>query len=123
MELRIRELRNERDISAKELGKICGVSEAAMTNYELHKREANYVTLIKLASFFDVTVGYLLGLDESNVVVVKSSSDPLEQDEKELLDSYHSLDAEGQQELINYIGYLKTKHTKNSFFAPKTQLG
>ena len=65
MDTRIRELRKKRGISMKELGNEVGVAESTISQYERGKREPNYETTIRLAQFFKVPVGYLLGIEES----------------------------------------------------------
>ena len=42
-----------------------GVAQSTIGNWEAGKREPNYETTIRLAQFFKVPVGYLLGIEES----------------------------------------------------------
>ena len=42
-----------------------GVAQSTVGNWEAGKREPNYETTIRLAQFFKVPVGYLLGIEES----------------------------------------------------------
>ena len=62
---RIRELRKNRKLTMKSLGKILEVSEAAISHYETNKRQPDQNTLIKLAEYFGVTVDYILGREPS----------------------------------------------------------
>lgn len=61
MQNRIRELRKKRGITMKELGKVLGVAESTISQYELDKRQPDNKTLLSLADFFGVSVDYLLG--------------------------------------------------------------
>ena len=49
----------------KELGRIIGVSESAISMYETFKREPDNATLVKIADILDVSVDYLLGKSET----------------------------------------------------------
>ncbi len=57
----LRELRKEKNITMKKLGEIIGVAESTISLYENGKRQPDNVTLLKLADFFNVSVDYLLG--------------------------------------------------------------
>ena len=62
----LRELRKSKGISMKTLGEYLGVSEAAVSQYETGKREADYETTLKAAEYFGVSVDYLLrGIKET----------------------------------------------------------
>lgn len=56
----LRLLRRERNMTLRELGKLVGVAESTMSQYETGKREPDYHTLVKLANIFGVTTDYLL---------------------------------------------------------------
>ena len=58
---RIRELRKAKNMTLKDLGKILGVAESTVSQYETGKRQPDNETLLKLGEFFGVPVGYLLG--------------------------------------------------------------
>lgn len=59
--VRLKELREEKGISRKQLAKAMFVSERLICYWENGKRECNFDTLIKLATFFDESIDYLLG--------------------------------------------------------------
>ena len=58
---RIRELRKAKNMTLKDLGKILGVAESTVSQYETGKRQPDNETLLMLGEFFGVPVGYLLG--------------------------------------------------------------
>ncbi len=68
MSNRIRELRNEQNLTLKELGEKVGLAPNTISQYETGDREPKLKTWIKLADFFDVPVSYLQGLDDSRDV-------------------------------------------------------
>lgn len=57
----LRKLREQKEISQKELAEYLGVSQNAVSSYELGKREPSIDTLVKLADLYEVSVDYLLG--------------------------------------------------------------
>ncbi len=63
---RLKELREEKGITQKELGRIINISDRVIGYYEANNRfpKDEYV-LKKLADFFDVTIDYLVDRDSS----------------------------------------------------------
>jgi len=60
---RLKYLREEKNLSQVQLSKLTGISNMAISNWERNNREISASFLIRLAVFFDVTVDYLLGLE------------------------------------------------------------
>jgi len=64
---RLAQLREERGLTRKEVAEKLNIDQTTYGKYELSKRQPDYDTLKKIASFFDVSIDYLLGLtDERN---------------------------------------------------------
>lgn len=61
---RIVELRKRRGLTQAELARSIGISRSALSLYEIEKREPDIETLNKLASLFEVPVGYILGNEQ-----------------------------------------------------------
>ena len=61
---RLRELRNEKNLSMKDLAKEINTSDAAISNWENDINEPKISYLIKLAKLFDVSTDFLLGLND-----------------------------------------------------------
>lgn len=62
--MRIKELREQKDISQTELANYLGVVRSTICQYEKGNRVPDTETLIKLADYFEVSVDYLIGHDE-----------------------------------------------------------
>ena len=60
-ELRIRDLREDRDLKQKDLAKLLGVHQTTYSEYELGKLNIPVAALHKLADYYGVSVDYLLG--------------------------------------------------------------
>ena len=58
---RLRDLREDNDLSQKELAKIIGMSQTGYSKYETGENDVPTVILIKLARFYSVSIDYLLG--------------------------------------------------------------
>ena len=58
---RLKELRKKDQLTLDQLGNILGISRQVLSRYERGEREADYATLKKLASYFNVSIDYLLG--------------------------------------------------------------
>ena len=63
MPLRIRDLREDSDLSQKEIAKFLHVSQATYSRYETGKLDIPTQALIALAKFYGVSVDYLLGVE------------------------------------------------------------
>ena len=61
---RIRDLREDRDLTQKSLANFLNCSQQVYSNYELGQRDIPTDVLIKLSRFYSVSVDYILGLTE-----------------------------------------------------------
>lgn len=73
---RIKEIRQEKKLSQKDLAKKLNISQQAISLYEKGDREPKLETWQKLADFFDVSVSYLQGIGtirdpEANINTLK----------------------------------------------------
>mgnify|MGYP000073302290 FL=1 len=60
MKTRLRNLREDNDLTQKELSKILNISQVAYSYYELNKRSIPLELLSKIADFYNTSVDYLL---------------------------------------------------------------
>lgn len=61
---RIRELREDHDLTQVQMGKILSCSQLVYSNYERGELDIPTEILIKLADFYEVSVDYLLNRTE-----------------------------------------------------------
>lgn len=61
MNLRLKTLRQQKNINQAELGKILDVGKTTISNYETGYSVPDLETVVKLADYFDVSTDYLLG--------------------------------------------------------------
>ncbi|MCM1008899.1 MAG: helix-turn-helix domain-containing protein [Ruminococcus flavefaciens] len=62
MRLRLRDLREDNDMSQAEMAKLLGCSQQTYSRYESHTTEIPLEQLIFLAEYYDTSVDYLLGI-------------------------------------------------------------
>ena len=70
----LQDLREDRDISRKDLAMVLNISVSTLGMYEQGRREPNIDMLIKIANYFDVSIDFLVGRsfkNENNKLGVK----------------------------------------------------
>ena len=60
---RLRDLREDCDLTQDQLVRILGMHKTTYTNYEQGKREIPFALVIRLANFYNVSINYLAGID------------------------------------------------------------
>ncbi|MBQ8541220.1 MAG: helix-turn-helix transcriptional regulator [Clostridia bacterium] len=63
--MRLRALREQRNISQLKLALDLNMNQNTISRYETGVREADYSTLIKIADYFNVSIDYLLERTEN----------------------------------------------------------
>lgn len=62
---RLRDLREDKDLTQEQLIKILKMHKTTYTNYEQGKREPPFELIIKLAKFYNVSIDYIAGLTDN----------------------------------------------------------
>lgn len=102
MDNKFREAREAANLKQEEVAGKLGVSRTAYVRYENGQRECSYETLRKLSSIFNVSIDYLLGVENLNKWQIV------------LLASFGDLDSAGQEEVFNYISFVKHKQNNDN---------
>jgi len=68
---RLRDLREDRDLTQDELVQILDMHKTTYTNYEQGKREIPFALVIRLAEFYNVSLDYIAGLTNEPVPLDK----------------------------------------------------
>ncbi len=85
---RIKELREERNLSLMALAKAIGVSDTAIYKWENRLAEPKLSNIARMSDFFNCTADYLMGrVDDFGW----HSPIPLPAEDKRLLDAFHAL--------------------------------
>ncbi len=106
--IRIKEIRKNKKITAKELADNVNVAESTMSLYENGKREPDFATLIKIANYLEVSVDYLIGAIEKEISTAAidasvNSLYPLSDQEEQLLHMFRITTEEGKMRIISTI--------------------
>ena len=97
--MKLRELRKNQGLTQSELAKKLGISRDTYKNYEQHRTEMNYDMLIKTADYFDVSLDYLCGRQNGNLLFI----DSLSKNKRQLVEMVKSL---SEDETLIAIGFL-----------------
>ena len=77
---RLKEIRQEKNLSQTDIAKALGVTRQAISLYEKGEREPKLETWQKLADFFNVPVDYLLGISKDRSTLTIDDLNPEEQE-------------------------------------------
>ena len=61
MYTRVRDLREDRDLTQKQIAQILGMSQTGYSKYETGENDIPTAVLLKLADFYGTTTDYILG--------------------------------------------------------------
>lgn len=64
---RIRDLREDKDLSQTEIAKYLGMSQTGYSKYETGENDIPTQILIKLADYYNTTTDYLLGRTDKKI--------------------------------------------------------
>lgn len=105
---RLKQLREAKGLYQKDVAAFLGVDRTTYVKYERGDSEPNHDTLSKLASFFDVSVDYLLGRTD-----VPKEAQTLDEQLKgvdfALYGETHDLTEEEKQDILEFVQYIKSK--------------
>jgi transcriptional regulator with XRE-family HTH domain len=111
----LKNLREIKGITQKDLGKILGVSRATIAGYETKNHQPDYEKLETLSHFFDVSIDYLLtGEDSFHIERMKRPIINEKVLDTEVIKVYKTLPPETKQDVLKYLKLLQLneKYTK-----------
>jgi transcriptional regulator with XRE-family HTH domain len=115
---RIALLREKQSLTQEELANKLGISRAALSHYETSRREPDYETMNKIASFFNVSIDYLLNRSNNPEVVmdpeVREFVDSLELSDENILEKF-ALKIDGRKlssdEAKSFIAFVRAQRS------------
>lgn len=107
MRIRIRDLREDRDVKQCDLAEAIGINQQTISNYETGKTIPDAFVLIKIADFFGVSIDYLLGRVDMDLYNEKRRTALIENIQREL-------------EELKLMKYPQPLETKQSIWYSKT---
>lgn len=103
---RLKALRKEAHLNQTETGNILGYRYTAISNYESGRNEPSISDLKKLAKFFNVSMDYLLCINDIRNPYVATE---LPENFEEIKNIYISLSGESRKELELFANWLQSK--------------
>lgn len=98
---RILTLQEERKVTNKEIEIGAGLANASVSQWKKGKGKPSLENIIKVATYFQVTTDYLLGLSDTPAYVPTSKIEKsLTEEEQLLLDAFHTATAQGRFHII-----------------------
>ncbi|SDN32689.1 DNA-binding transcriptional regulator, XRE-family HTH domain [Paenibacillus sp. yr247] len=115
---RIALLREKHALTQEDLANKLGISRAALSHYETSRREPDYDTINKIASFFRVSIDYLLGRTnqpDSNLdQEIREFVDNLELSDEKILEKF-ALTVDGKklssEEARRFIAFVRAERS------------
>ena len=103
---KLRELREDYDLSQSQVAKALNIDRSTYTNYELNKTQPNLETIVRLARIFDVGIEALMpDLDEDESrsrcqkPPLRSIDKSLNKEERGIITRYRALDRDQRADL------------------------
>lgn len=111
---RLKQLRKEKKMTQAALAKELAYGATAISNYESGHNQPSITDLKKIASIFNVSMDYLLGVNE---IRRPYESDKKADDYETFIKYFEMLEERGRKELLLYIQWLLNRQ-ENSYEDP-----
>ncbi|MGN1319360.1 MAG: helix-turn-helix domain-containing protein [Lachnospirales bacterium] len=111
----LRELREEKKLNQKDLGKELNVNQITISQYERGTRALSIEMLIKYADYFNVTTDYILCRDKKNKVKEETQIDKIEENINKTEEKVTKIEKQinNIEKQINIIGNKVSKGNMN----------
>ena len=91
---RLKEIRQSRKLSQRDVAKVLGVTRAAVSQYEMGARKPSYEMMEILADYFNVDMDYLMGrTDKTTTIAVPTNGQEqeyyLDEEAREIVELMH----------------------------------
>jgi transcriptional regulator with XRE-family HTH domain len=113
METRIKQEREERKLTQRNLALKTGISNATISRIEKNEVNPDTDTVNKLADYFGVTTDYLLGRTEETEHSGEKFSNGTNDDETDMLLKYRTLSKQQKRLISAYMDGMMTKIQDN----------
>ena len=107
---RLRQTREKRGLTQRELARLCDIGENQINRYESESGEPSISNLAAIANILGVSTDFLLGLTD---LPMGRADDTIRPDERKLLDAYNSGDGATIMELASIRLRQLSKHPTN----------
>lgn len=102
--IRLRDLREEKNLSQRKMAELFSVSQGTYNNWEQGNTQPSIEQLIELARFFSVSVDYLIGnSDDEGYIKIQ---EVISRDDIATLHTVNTLPEDSKQLLMDFIASL-----------------
>lgn len=109
---RLRQLREEKNMSMRELADKVGINYTTFSALENEKRPFTLEHLTKLSKFFDCSFDYIMGTSnerKNKVQIVEISNAGVTKLQMEFLKKVEDLNVKDMEQVFDYIDFIKSK--------------
>ena len=96
----LKALRIQNKMRQKDVAKAINVSRSTISGYETKDRQPSHEKLNALANLFDVSIDYLLNVNDNDTESSSNSNDDID---KQIFELYRNLSNTSKKELLNYL--------------------
>lgn len=112
--MRLKELREERNLSQLDVANAIGTSQTNIGRWEKDKNEPSSGYIIKLANFFGVTTDFLLGREDDFGNVSVNANADLTAEEKTMLELFNKLPEVRRRTVIDTMRFMVESNDRNA---------
>lgn len=73
---KLKTLRKKQGITQQELADAINISRSTIAGYEIEDKQPSYEVIAKIAKYFCVSTDFLLGIDDSDIIISKKLPEP-----------------------------------------------
>ena len=102
----LKQLRQQKDVTQKEVARCLGISESAYSNYEQGIREPSIDILKRLCLYYEVPSDYLIGIvnDFGNVIPQQTFTESAtDKSEEYILKTFRSLSGRDRELFLGFV--------------------
>ena len=107
----LKALRDSLNMTQEEFGKSIGLAKSTYNNYETGVREPKSDFWIAIAQKYNVSIDYLMGLEdpENEDQPAPTNGDELAEDDKRIIELLHQLTPENRERIVEIIKALASQ--------------
>lgn len=109
---KIKALRLEKELKQKDVAKAINIATNTLSQFENNKGRPSLEVLTLLANFFEVSVDYLLGIEDDFIKPEVQTT--LSYREQKLLKAFNLLEDDEKDKIIEDCEYFANKHIKTN---------
>lgn len=111
----LKNLRLDAGYTQSALAKLLDIGQSTIVGYEKLEREPTITNLIRYANFFNVSIDFLVGLEDDFGIKTTSATAPMDDhyspEERQLIEEYRKLPADSKKLILRIVGVSATSQS------------